>query len=1143
MNRFLIAALVLLAPFSVLAEGFWNPGVEGQIGGDTVIDPGSGICVQAPTTDVAPSDLAIRPASAWSFGTQDAANLILAGGMDEKFITVGDYTIAAADEVEITVNGVVIATLIEGVDFDCITSNDVCAVNLAIAIEAVSGTSASAVAAKVGIEPDQCGTWGLSTTITDAGGGAFATSDNGTDGVVRIGPIAAMGDIDLNGAYKIIWDADGDTYSYASGDDVYLLFVGGAERFRVTSSLARLNVLLNMNDNSIRNVNDLYQSAAMSSDAEPSPITTLSSKHPFPGIGAINNDGANFYITLASGANDLTGVTRGDTADDTLSFTTIDYDGVSATIVLTENINYTCAAAGSDAECVTNIVAAVNSLAAALGLNAVTADGETTNFYPTVGTVAYLKVVASDPAAVVIVRGTDGVLRVKGALEVAGAANIQGATTLRGDLNVSLNDVVNVNSLRNAAPATDIASNPMRVHSGNAYPYSLTMRPGEALHLSGGVGTERITCVQATAHQTTLTFWVSVDGVFTETTITEDTGTGGDWDCDTDDDTCCAALAAYLDANIAGFTATADANLVWIDPGITTQYIKLLSANGGGGGTAFAASDSPAGEVIIGRTPLRATGAVYFESNIWWTVDDASFIIGSLGSNYTAIQHDTDQTVAAPVTFLNAGSRYWLYAEAANNYLIPKQDNPSVALQSADGAIGKGALFAYDHISSRSRQIDAAPNLFSIRAGNSWAQATGTAQQGGDVWACTGIGTMQIVCDDYADGALDEMVIAIVYGGGLTDTATLIEGTHWDAAVDDETTCDSIGAAIVTYYGAGGFIVPDCDTVGGTCYLQPKHDLCDVDLSITNNADDPFATLVEGDKGDMVLAGNVGIGGTSPSSVLHVKANIAGTVGNNPAGQIIIQNPADDPTSNVVITAYESDGNGDPDQQLWYLGSSSTGNQNITFLNRRNADLTLGTNDTTRITIAADGSVTIAGDVSIEGALTVAGYTRHHDMQIGSAVTGPTAPTFVTIGTFRCAEFDNINETISMTVEIPSEWDGVSDMALELDIFTEASDALANGEIIEFDVSYRSIAAGEAYDDGTAVMINPTVTGGVSETEKGQYHLSATIAYTGGNQPLTIEDNLGFTVNRDVGDSDSYSGAVYVCQVELEYTAVRLGSH
>ena len=98
----------------------------------------------------------------------------------------------------------------------------------------------------------------------------------------------------------------------------------------------------------------------------------------------------------------------------------------------------------------------------------------------------------------------------------------------------------------------------------------------------------------------------------------------------------------------------------------------------------------------------------------------------------------------------------------------------------------------------------------------------------------------------------------------------------------------------------------------------------------------------------------VGIGTSSPDSAFHIKAGVSGLF-----GQIIIQNPADDVTSNAAITAYESDGSGNPDQQLWYLGSSSSGNEDIIFWNRGDAKLTLGTNDISRITILGNGNVGI----------------------------------------------------------------------------------------------------------------------------------------------------------------------------------------
>ena len=107
---------------------------------------------------------------------------------------------------------------------------------------------------------------------------------------------------------------------------------------------------------------------------------------------------------------------------------------------------------------------------------------------------------------------------------------------------------------------------------------------------------------------------------------------------------------------------------------------------------------------------------------------------------------------------------------------------------------------------------------------------------------------------------------------------------------------------------------------------------------------------------------NLGIGLTKlPSSGLHVKANLPGIVGSDYAGQLIIQNPIDDVKAGVVIVGYESDADGNPDQQLWYLGSASSSNEDITLLNRRAANLALGTDDIDRIIISGIGYVNIPG--------------------------------------------------------------------------------------------------------------------------------------------------------------------------------------
>ncbi|HDY68340.1 MAG TPA: hypothetical protein ENH85_11190 [Candidatus Scalindua sp.] len=137
----------------------------------------------------------------------------------------------------------------------------------------------------------------------------------------------------------------------------------------------------------------------------------------------------------------------------------------------------------------------------------------------------------------------------------------------------------------------------------------------------------------------------------------------------------------------------------------------------------------------------------------------------------------------------------------------------------------------------------------------------------------------------------------------------------------------------------------------GTDYEMAAAIHLDVDTTPGNNDMGGRITLSTTPDGGVALvermrvtnAGNIGFGTASPASISHIKASSPGTVGDNPAGQLIIQSPTNDVNTAVVITGYKSDGSGNPDVQLWYLGSSSSGDANILFLNRQTGDVTLQT--------------------------------------------------------------------------------------------------------------------------------------------------------------------------------------------------------
>ena len=100
----------------------------------------------------------------------------------------------------------------------------------------------------------------------------------------------------------------------------------------------------------------------------------------------------------------------------------------------------------------------------------------------------------------------------------------------------------------------------------------------------------------------------------------------------------------------------------------------------------------------------------------------------------------------------------------------------------------------------------------------------------------------------------------------------------------------------------------------------------------------------------------LGIGTATPNAKLDVTGNSPGNVGGFPAGALQITSPTDAVNASAVITGHNSFGG---NKQLWYLGSSSSSNDNITLINRQNGLLALATNNQTRLTIQSTGNVEI----------------------------------------------------------------------------------------------------------------------------------------------------------------------------------------
>ncbi len=191
-------------------------------------------------------------------------------------------------------------------------------------------------------------------------------------------------------------------------------------------------------------------------------------------------------------------------------------------------------------------------------------------------------------------------------------------------------------------------------------------------------------------------------------------------------------------------------------------------------------------------------------------------------------------------------------------------------------------------------------------------------------------------------------VLEVFGAGRQNDLPNITDDNIWVGSTTDVPTNTAVG---------------DCDDSGGN-HLNYDTATNTFSCGTTNG---PIAASTSGTIDGVTIGGSVPAAGTftnvgvgiAPLSVLHIKASIPGTIGDKPAGQLNIQSPTNSVNTSVAITAYKSDGSGDPDVQLWYLGSSSSSNKNITFLNRQNGTLTLATNDTDRLTISGSGTVSL----------------------------------------------------------------------------------------------------------------------------------------------------------------------------------------
>jgi len=170
--------------------------------------------------------------------------------------------------------------------------------------------------------------------------------------------------------------------------------------------------------------------------------------------------------------------------------------------------------------------------------------------------------------------------------------------------------------------------------------------------------------------------------------------------------------------------------------------------------------------------------------------------------------------------------------------------------------------------------------------------------------------------------------------------------------------------------------------------------------------------------------------------------------------------------------------------------------------------------------------------------IVVPAYERH--VQFPAMVTGTPAnqPTEVDFGTASGLQFASVGaEYAFFQFEVGDDWDGVSDMTIEIDWFPD-SGAMAGADTVKWDIEYRSIAPGETVTNGVSVTVSVTDDGDYAQyvTE----HTPFTLDYDHANQPLTKEDHVFVKVTRDTGVANDFAGTVTITAFEVLYDSIRM---
>lgn len=186
------------------------------------------------------------------------------------------------------------------------------------------------------------------------------------------------------------------------------------------------------------------------------------------------------------------------------------------------------------------------------------------------------------------------------------------------------------------------------------------------------------------------------------------------------------------------------------------------------------------------------------------------------------------------------------------------------------------------------------------------------------------------------------------------------------------------------------------------------------------------------------------------------------------------------------------------------------------------------------MTLAAGGGLTIAGQ------LTRGATTQHFSILASAIEQGSGSPTRdPTVG---CTALDANTEILELNFHVPTDWDAASDFTMGVHWHPQAGDALADTETVIYSMTWRTIAHGQAVDNGTAVTITSTHTQSGAGTDKVLIDNDIPLDFDDSNQPIAVGDIVFVSFFRDF-DTDTYTGDAAVCDFDVHYTSTGIPEH